>query len=154
MLLICILGEHLSIMIGCVIMMIAVVVQYFLQPYKNKMINFHEMILFCNYVILCILLLFDGSKLKNVIVLNVLIGISFLQLILIVLYHIHIYVVAHRWPRVQDTTRAAWIEFKRFCWCSRQNGYRIYSYSETIELQIPQVSFRLSEFREPLLDVD
>ena len=154
LLLICTLGEHLSIMIGCVIMMIAVVVQYFLQPYKNKMINFHEMILFCNYVILCILLLFDGSKLKNVIVLNVLIGISFLQLILIVLYHIHVYVIAHRWPRVQDTIRAAWLKFKRFCWCSRQNDCRIHSYSETIELQIPQVSFRLSEFQEPLLDVD
>ena len=154
MLLICTLGEHLSITIGCIIMMIAAVTQSYLQPYKRKMINFHEMFLFCNYIILWILLLFDGGELTNVIVLNVLVGISFLQLIFVVLYHIYYYVVVHRCPGVQHTARAAWIKVKRSCWCCRQNYCRIHRYSETTELQIPQVSFNLSEFREPLLDVD
>ena len=135
-------------------MMIAAVTQSYLQPYKNKMINFHEMILFCNYVILWILLLFDGGELTNVIVLNVLVGLSFLQLIIVILYHIYFYNVVHCCPGMQDIARAAWIKVKRSCWCCRQSGRRIHIYSDTTELRIPQVSYNLSEFREPLLDVD
>ena len=154
MLVICTLGEHLSIAIGCIMMMIAVVVQSYIQPYKNKMINFHEMILLCNYVTLWILLLFNEGELTNLIVLNVLVGISFLQLIFVVLCHIYFYAVAHHCSGIHNTARAACMKLKRCCWCSRQNDCRIHSYSETTELQIPQVTFNFSEFREPLLDVD
>ena len=81
------LEEHLSIAVGCIVMTIGGFFHSYIQPYKNKFINLQEMLLFCNYSILCILLLIDRRETSNIIALNVMIGLSFLQFILIIIYH-------------------------------------------------------------------
>ena len=151
MLLISILEKHLSITIGCIMLLTGAVVQSYLQPYKNKSNNYQEMLLFYNYIALSVLLLFDGSESVNVIVLNVMVGLSFLQFLLVIAYHIHLFVIMHQCARVQQTIRKAWIKFKATCWHNKQNSQ---SNHIAARLQIPEVSFNFSEFREPLLALD
>lgn len=92
MLLISVLEKNLSISVECIIMMTAAILHSYLQPYKNKLINFQEMILLYNYVILCVLLLFDGGEFSNVIISNVMVGLSFLQFTFIIVYHIYSFI--------------------------------------------------------------
>ena len=107
MLLISNLEKHLGITIGCIIVMIVAIVHSYLQPYKNRIINLQEVLLFCTYVILSVLLLFDRG---DIIVLNVMVGLSFLQFMIIIIYHLHFYVIMRHCATVQNTTRAVWIK--------------------------------------------
>ena len=150
MLLISILEKHLSITVGCIIVLIGAIVQSYLQPYKNTITNFQEMSLLCNYGILSVLLLFNGGEFFNTVVLNVMIGLSFLQFMLIIVYHIYMFVFIHHCIKVQDITRAVWIKIKTLCWNRKQNNHN----NEITELKIPEVSFNYSEFQDPLLGLD
>lgn len=151
MLLISILEKHISITVGCIIVLIGAIVQSYLQPYKSIITNIQEIFLFCNYSVLSVLLLFNGGEFLNIIVLNVMIGLSFLQFMLIIAYHIHKFVFMHHCVKVQDTTRAVWTKIKTLCyWNRRQNDRN----NEITELQIPEVTFNYSEFQEPLLGLD
>ena len=131
--------------------MIVAIVHSYLQPYKNRIINLQEVLLFCNYVILSVLLLFDRGELLNVIVLNVMVRLSFLQFMIIIIYHLHFYVIMRHCATVQNTTRVVWIKLK-FCWQRRQNNHN--NGNEVIQLQIPDVAFNYSEFQESLLGLE
>ena len=149
-LLISLLEEHLCIAVGCIVMIIGALIHSYIQPYKNKMINIQEMLLFCNYIILCVLLLSDGGEVLSIVALNVLIGLSFLQFMLIILYHMYTFVLAHYCTRVQDCTKAVWIRIKALCWQNKQN----YHNNENIQMEIPVLASNYSEFQEPLLGLD
>ena len=150
MLLISNLEKDLSITVECIIVLIGVIVQSYLQPYKNIITNFQEVLLLCNYIILSVLLLFNGGELFNIIVLNVMIGLSFLQFMLLIVYHIYAFAFIHHCIKVQDATRGVWTKIRTLCWNRRQNDHN----NEITELQIPKVSFNYSEFQEPLLGLD
>ena len=149
-LLISLLEEHLCIAVGCIVMIIGALIHSYIQPYKNKMINIQEMLLFCNFIILCVLLLSDGGEVLNIVALNVLIGLSFLQFMLIILYHMYTFVLAHHCTRVQDCTKAVWIRIKALCWRNKQN----YHNNENIQMEIPVLASNYFEFQEPLLGLD
>ena len=148
MLLISNLEKHLSITIGCIIVMIVAIVHGYLQLYKNRIINLQEVLLLCNYVILSVLLLFDRGELLNVIALNMMVGLSFLEFMVIIIYHFHFYVIMRHCATVQNTTRSVWIKLKTFCWHRRQNNHN--NGNEVIQMQILDVAFNYSEFQEPL----
>ena len=141
------LEEHLQIAMGCIVMIIGALVHSYIQPYKNKMINFQEMLLFCNYIMLCVLLLADGGEVLSIIALNVLIGLSFLQFMLIIFYHMHKFVLAHHCSRVQGCTRAVWIRIKTLCGQNKQNHH-------INQMEIPVLAANYSEFQEPLVGLD
>ena len=145
-----VLEKQLNISMVCIIIMIGAIVQSYIKPYKNKFINFQETLLLCNYVILSVLLLFDGGELLNIIVLNVMIGLSFLQFMLIMAYHIYLFVFMHYCTRVQEPTRAVWTKIKALCCHRRQTNYS----NETIQLQIPEITFDYSEFQDSLVGLN
>ena len=149
MLLISNLEKHLSITVGCIVVLIGVIVQSYLQPYKN-IINFQEVLLLCNYIILSVLLLSNEGEFLNIVVLNVMIGLSFLQFMLLIVYHIYAFVFIHHCIKVQDNIKTVWTKIRTLCWNRRQNDRN----NEITELQIPEVSFNYSEFQEPLLGLD
>ena len=144
------LEKHLSIAVGCIVMTIGGFFHSYIQPYKNKFINLQEMLLFCNYSVLCILLLIDRRETSNIIALNVMIGLSFLQFILIIIYHTYTFVLCHHSYRVRDCTRTVWIKIKKICWHNKQNNHN----SENIHMEIPEITYNYSEFQEPLLGLD
>ena len=63
------------------------IVHGYIHPYNNNLINFQELVLLFNYLVLCFLMLFNESELLNIIAVNVLVGASFIQFLLILAYH-------------------------------------------------------------------
>ena len=53
------------------------IIQGYIQPYKNKLINIQELLLLYNFAIMCVLLIFNGNETMNTITVNVMVGLSF-----------------------------------------------------------------------------
>ena len=121
--------DNLSISIGCIIIMTLTIIQGYIQPYKKKIINFQEMLLLYNYTILCISLVFSESEFQNVIMLNVLVGLSLLHFITIIIYHMFTFTVHQKLHRIR--------------WCSKRN---VRNDTELQELAV--------DFQDPLLGQD
>ena len=80
--------KAMSINIGCIVIVTYSLIHSYIQPYKSKIINFQETLLLYIYVIMCMLLLFNGSELQHVIVLNIMVGLSMAVFVMIIVYHI------------------------------------------------------------------
>ena len=88
--------KDLSINIGCIIIITVAISLDYIQPYKSNMITFQETLLLYNYAILCVLLSLNGNEFQNVIVVNVMIALSLVQFMIIIVYHIFMYVTCTR----------------------------------------------------------
>ena len=59
--LLAILGKNISVTVSCIIAMTVAIIQGYIQPYKNKIINIQELLLLYNVVTMCVLLIFNGN---------------------------------------------------------------------------------------------
>ena len=82
------LGKTISVTSGCLIILTTATILSCIQPNKEKLINFLELTLLYNYVVLCILLMFIQYERFSVIIVNVMVGPSFIQLLA---YHMLMY---------------------------------------------------------------
>ena len=96
MLLLSALVKDFSISIGCIIIITISVIHGYIQPYKSNMNNFQETLLLYIYAVLCVLLLLNGSEFQNVIVINVMVGLSLIHFMIIIFYHIYTYIICTR----------------------------------------------------------
>ena len=126
--------KDMSINIGCIIIVTHSLIHSYIQPYKSKIINFQETLLLYIYIIMCMLLLFNGSELQHVIVLNIMVGLSMAVFVMIIVYHIFTYIVCTRSHNNIQCCRC----------CNKARNTE-----EDVELQELAVNFQ-----EPLLDQD
>ena len=124
----------MSINIDGIIIMTLSIFHSYIQPYKNKFINYQEILLLYIYTIMCVLFSFNGSEIQNVIVLNVIVGLSLIHFVIIIAYHIFTYIINTRLHN-------------NFKWCRWHNKTR--NVENDIEIQELAVNFQ-----EPLLGQD
>ena len=125
--------KEMSINIGCIIIVTYSLIHSYIQPYKSKMINFQETLLLYIYIIMCILLLFNGSEFQNAIILNAMVGLSLAHFVMIIIYHVFTYIICATLHNIK--------------WCRWYNKTR--SIKDDIEIQELVVNFQ-----EPLLGQD
>ena len=126
--------KDFSISIGCIIIITISVIHGYIQPYKSNVINFQETLLLYNYAILCVLLLLNGSEFQNVIVINVMVGLSLIHFMIIIVYHIFTYIIR---TRLLNSIK----------WCRWYNQRTRGNVGNDIEMEGPN-------FQEPLLGQD
>jgi len=91
-----------------------------------------------------VLLILNRSETINVITVNVLIGLSFIQFMIIVVYHSITFVSPCR--KLKNKVTNFWSFIVKIC-CIRQKDKCI----DVTVLEIPDVDFDYSDFREPLI---
>ena len=128
--------KDLSINIGCIIIITISVIHGYIQPYKNNIINFQETFLLYNYAILCVLLSLNGSEFQNVIVINIMVGLSLVHFMIILVYHVFTYII-----RTRLLNSIKWCKWYHYIQRTRRNV------GNNIEMERPK-------FQEPLLGQD
>ena len=151
MVLLAIFGKSLSITTSCLIIVTIAIIHGYMQPNKSKLINVQESLLLYNYIILCVLLLFNKSELLNMIIVNVMVGLSFLQSLLIIVYHLFAYLITTSCSKLMDKmTIVKNCIMKK---CHHRRRHRV-CHNEYSGLEIPEVEFDFTSFREPLIAED
>ena len=141
-----ILNDTVNIVMSCIILIAMAIIHGYIRPYKRRFLNIQELVLLFNYVVLCFLVLFNKSELLNVITVNVLVGVSFIQFLLILVYHAFAFVSPC--SKALNTATVVW-NFIR-CNCT----YRRQVEQESPGLEIPEIDFDFANFREPLIGED
>jgi len=90
MVLFAIFGKFIGIIASCLVIVTMLIFHDYIQ---RKLINIQELLLLYNYIILCALLLFNESVLLSLIIVNVMVGLSFLHSVLIMVYHLFVYLI-------------------------------------------------------------
>ena len=68
--------KTIGVMPGCLIILTTATILCCIQPNKEKLINFQELTLLYNYVVVCILMMFIDNEEFSVITVNVMVGLS------------------------------------------------------------------------------
>jgi len=142
--------SSLSVTVCCTLVFTLTITQGYIQPYKSKLINIQELIILCNFAILCLLLMFDGNKMMNVYTANVMVGVSFLHCLIILAYHIFAFIVTAHCARLTKSMAAVCIRVFRKCYRKRQRDIK----HESFTMKIPEVQYNFANFREPLIGED
>ena len=138
------LGRDLSITLSCIIILTMAIIHSRIQPDNNELNNLQELLLLYNYVVMCVVLILNESETLNVITVNVLVGLSFIQFVIIMVYHLLTFVTPFR--KLKNKILNVWgIIVKNHC--LRQEDRCI----DTAVLEIPEIDFDYSDFREPLI---
>jgi len=149
MVLLSIFGKTGNILTSCIIIIAVAIIHGYIQPNKNQLINVQELFYLFNYAVLCLLLIFNGSETMNVISVNVLVGLSFIQFLSIIVYHTFTFVSPCSKALIK-TTNAIWSIFR-----IKYNFRRKSVHQESNpHMEIPEVYFRFSDFQEPLIGQD
>ena len=98
-------------------------------------------------LMMCVLLILNGSETLNAITVNVLVGLSFIQFVMIIVYHVLTFVTPCR--KLKSKVLNAWSNIVNNN-CLKQE----HSYNDTPTLEIPVVDFAYSDFRKPLIGED
>jgi len=144
-------GKPLNITLSCIIVITMAIIHGYIQPNKNKLINVQESLLLYNYIILCVLLLFSESELLNIIIVNVMVGLSFLHSLLIIVYHFFAYLITTPYTKLKSKVMTIKNYIMEKCHLLRRHRE---CHNEYAGLEIPEIEFNFSSFREPLIAVD
>ena len=144
-----VLEEAISLTISCIIIVTVAIIHGYIQPNKSKIVNFQESLLLYNFITLCIFLIFNRSETLNVIMINVVVGLSFLHCALILVYHVFTFLITIRCTNVTKPITNVWnyVENKIFYRRQRQISDESYNIH-------PEVGINLVDFREPLIGED
>ena len=147
MVLLSLLGETVSFASSILIIVTLAIFHGIIQPYKNKWINYQELVLLYNYILLCVFLTFSSSEVLNVIMYNTMVGFSIIHFIMITIYHVFTYLS----PCRRLIMAAVWIKAMSKCYQKKPpKGNNCTS----AMMNIPEVDYHFASFREPLLDVN
>jgi len=149
MVLLSIFGKTVNILTSCIIIIAVAIIHGYVQPNKNKLINVQELFYLFNYTTLCLLLMFNGSEALNVITVNALVGLSFIQFLLILVYHLFTFVNPCS-KALKKATSTIWQFIASNYNCRRQCVHQ----EDNAGMNIPEVFFKFSNFREPLIGED
>jgi len=147
MIMLLVLGRTLSITLSCIIILTMAVIHSRIQPDNNTPNNLQELLLLYNYVVMCVLLILNGSETLNVITVNVLIGLSFVQFVVIIIYHLLTFVSPCK--KLKDVITNAWDNVVKNLYLRQEQRC-----TNTTVLEIPEVDFAYTDFREPLIGED
>ena len=139
-----VLKSYLSAPICCIIVITLTIIQGYIQPYKNKLINVHELLLLYNFAIMCVLLIFNGKETMNIITVNVMVGLSFLHCLIILVYHVFAFIIANHCTTTVTAARKYIIEK---CYARRQREI----HNENNTMEIAEAQYNFTNFREPLI---
>ena len=139
-----VLKSYLSAPICCIIVITLTIIQGYIQPYKNKLINVHELLLLYNFAIMCVLLIFNGNETMNIITVNVMVGLSFLHCLIILVYHVFAFIIANHCTTTVTAARKYIIEK---CYARRQREI----HNENNTMEIAETQYNFTNFREPLI---
>ena len=140
-------GKTVNTLAGCITIMYITIIHGYTRPNKNAMINIQELLLLSNISTLCLLLMFNSSETLNVVAVNALIGLSFFHCLLILLYHILVFVSPCR--RMMCTAKIMWSSAIDKLSCCRGAHEEVHQH-----IEIPEVDFNLANFQEPLIGED
>ena len=144
----CVLGKIISLTIGCIVIVTVAIIQGYIQPYKNKLINIQELLLLYNFAIMCILLIFNGNETMIIITVNVMVGLSFLHFLIILVYHLYAFVITIYCAKLTKTVTAIWNYIFEKCHSRKQ------IHNERFTMEIPDIQYNYASFREPLIGED
>ena len=144
MIVLLILGRTLSITLSCIIILTMAIIHSRIQPDNNKLNNLQELLLLYNYVVICVVLILNGSETLNVITVNVLVGLSFIQFAMIIVYRVLKFVTPCR--KLKNKVLNAWSSIVK--------NQQEHKPNDTTALEIPEVGFAYTDFREPLIGED
>jgi len=136
------LGRDLSITLSCIIILSMAVIHSRIQPDNNKLNNLQELLLLYNYVVMSMLLILNKTETMNMVTVNAMIGLSFVQFVTIIVYNTTTFLSPCR-----KLKNKIWSIIVKVCYI-RQNDKCI---AATPILEIPEVDFDYSDFREPLV---
>ena len=88
--------------------MTVAIIQGYIQPYKNKIINIQELLLLYNVATMYVLLIFNGNETLNIITVNVVVGLSFLHFLVILAYHLYAFVITIYCTRLITSITTVW----------------------------------------------
>ena len=100
---------------------------------NNNITNSQELFYLFNYATLWLLLIFNESETLNVITVNVLVGLSFIQFLLIFVYHMFTFVSPC--SKTLTQTKAIWNYIRNNCNCRRQSIQQ----EDNLSMDIPEV---------------
>jgi len=135
-------GRQISISLSCIMILSMAIVHSRIQPDNNKLNNLQELLLLYNYVVMCVLLILNRSEILNVITVNVLIGLSFIQFFVITIYHALTFISPCK--KLMNKITNAWNNIVRNHHLAQDERHPV--------IEIPEVSF--ADFREPLIGED
>ena len=138
-----VLSQTVNIIVSCIMIIVVVIVQGYIHPYKNSLVNVQDLVLLFIYIMLCFLVLLNRSELLNIIIINILVGLSFIQCLV---YH----TIAFVSPCSKALNTATGLIKKYF-------NYRrpeLEEHQQSTGMEIPEVAFNFANFQEPLLGED
>ena len=136
-----------SVTICCVIVITLTIIQGYIQPYKDKLINIQELLLLYNFAIMCVLLIFNGNDMMNIITVNMMVGLSFLHFLIIVVYHVYAFVITIYCAKLITTITTIWSCVVKDCFNKKQ----IEIQNERFTMEIPEAQYNFANFQEPLI---
>ena len=148
MVLLSITNVTINIKASCIILVATAILHGYIRPYKKRLINIQELAFLFNYMVLYFLVLFNKNELSNVLTVNVLVGTSFFQFLLIIVYHAFAFVRPCK--KALSTATVIW----NFIRVNYTYNRRQVQPQESPGLEIPEVAFNFSNFREPLIGED
>ena len=143
MVLLSILGKTISVTTGCLLIITMAIIHSLIQPNKEKLINYQELFLLYNYVVVCILLMFISREDFNVIAINIMVGLSFIQLLVTMVFHMFTYM--YPCNKLVKKVTSMW----KHCGQNCHRGHMVNNESgiELMEAHFPA-------FQEPLIGED
>jgi len=146
MVLLDIFGKPFGIISNILVIVTIAIVHGFIQPNKSKLLNIQESLLLYNYIIMCTFLLFKKSEELNKIILNCMVGLSFLHFLLIIVYHLFAYLITTPCSKLINKVKSCITE-KCYNRTHRQ------CHIEYAGLEIPE-TVNFTSYREPLIAED
>ena len=130
--------------------MTMITIQGYIQPYKNKLINIQELLLLYNFAVLSVLLIFNGNETMNMITVNVMIGLSFIQFLIILVYHVFSFMITTHCTKLTKSVKCAWNYMLEKCYNSKQTV----NHNKNYTMEIPEIQYNFANFQEALLGED
>ena len=150
MVLFSVLKYNVGITLSCIIIITVAIIQGYIQPYKNKLLNVQELLLLYNFAIMCVFLIFNGNETMNIITVNVMVGLSFLHCLIILAYHVFAFVITIYCAKLTKTATAVWNYIFEKCHSRRQREI----HNKNFTMEIPEAQYNFANFREPLIGED
>jgi len=142
-----ILEETICLTLSCIVLVTVAIIHGYIQPNKNPIISVQESLLLYNFITLCVFLILNKNEALNTTVVNMMVGLSFLHCLLILVYHMFVFIPCINIKRALTNVRN-YVESK-FCY-RRQRQIK----NENISMQIPEVGHNFAKFQEPLIGED
>jgi len=145
-----VLEESINLTTSCIITVTLSVIHGYIQPNKSKIVNLQEMLLLYNFALMCIFLVLNKNETLNVIAVNVMVGLSFVHCVLILIYHVFVFMVTIPCTNARKVATNIWNFMEKIDYFRRQR----WATNESLDMQIHKAANNLVNFREPLIGED